>query len=118
MNKEFVMRGQTGSGQTEVLNFSGKTDGYAYRITEFVLWPSTNIGGVAEEMTGTITAGGNGYHQVIPGAQINGNYYTFQVSVDAPMDADDTAVVTLNQAAGTVQMDVLTGSYFSGHLVC
>ena len=57
MKKEFVMRGQTGSGQTEVLNFSGKTDGYAYRITEFVLWPSTNIGGVAEEMTGTITAG-------------------------------------------------------------
>lgn len=50
------MRGQTASGQTEVLNFSGNKPGYAYRITEFVLWPSTNIGGVAEEMTGTITA--------------------------------------------------------------
>ena len=56
MKKDFVMRGQTASGQTEVLNFSGFKPGMAYKITEFSLWPSTNIGGVAEEMTGTVTA--------------------------------------------------------------
>ena len=31
MKKEFVMRGQTASGETEVLNFSGYKPGYAYR---------------------------------------------------------------------------------------
>jgi len=57
MNKEFVMRGQTASGQTEVLNFSGLTPGYAYRLVEFDLYPSTNIGGSLIEMTASITAG-------------------------------------------------------------
>ncbi len=57
MNKEFVMRGQTASGQQEVLNFSGYKPGYAYRITEFQLYPSTNIGSADYEMCGTITAG-------------------------------------------------------------
>jgi len=57
MNKEFVMRGQTASGFTEVLNFSGYKPGYAYRLVEFVLYPSTNIGAANDEMIGTITAG-------------------------------------------------------------
>jgi len=57
MNKEFVMRGQTASGETEVLNFSGNTPGYAYRLTEFELFPSTGIGSAAFELLGTITAG-------------------------------------------------------------
>jgi len=56
MNKEFVMRGQTASGLTEVLNFSGNTPGYAYRITEFEIFPSNNIGGVSYELAGTVTA--------------------------------------------------------------
>jgi len=57
MNKEFVMRGQTASGGQEVLNFSGLTPGYAYRITEFQLWPSTALGVGKFEGYGTITAG-------------------------------------------------------------
>jgi len=57
MKKEFVMRGQTASGQQEVLNFSGHKKGYAYRIIEFVLYPTTNIGGASYEMYGSITAG-------------------------------------------------------------
>jgi len=56
MNKEFVMRGQTASGQTEVLNFGGYKPGYAYRMTEFSLYPSANIGVVAAEMVGSVTA--------------------------------------------------------------
>jgi len=51
------MRGQTASGETEVLNFSGFTPGYAYRITEFQLYHSTNIGTSSYEMCGSITAG-------------------------------------------------------------
>ena len=57
MNKEFVLRGKTASGQTEVLNFSGNKPGYAYRLTEFELYPSTGIGAGNNELCGTITAG-------------------------------------------------------------
>jgi len=60
MKKTFVMRGQTASGGQEVLEFGGKqkeTKGMAYKITEFVLYPSTNIFTQAYEMAGTITAG-------------------------------------------------------------
>jgi len=57
MKKEFVMRGQTGSGLTEVLNFSGYKPGYAYRLISFELYPSTNIGGQGYEHMGAITAG-------------------------------------------------------------
>jgi len=56
MNKEFVMRGQTASGETEVLNFSGHTDGHAYRLTEFTLYPSTAIGTQNAELSATLTA--------------------------------------------------------------
>jgi len=63
MRKEFVMRGQTVStaGQnTEVLNFGKYKAGYAYRLTEFQLYPSTNIGGQSCELCATITAGKTG----------------------------------------------------------
>jgi len=57
MKKEFVMRGQTESGQQEVLNFSGYKPGYAYRLVEFSLFPSQNIGGSSPELAGSVTAG-------------------------------------------------------------
>jgi len=56
MKKEFVMRGKTASGTTEVLNFSGYKPGYSYRMTEFQIFPSTNIGGVNHELAATVTA--------------------------------------------------------------
>jgi len=56
MKKEFVMRGQTASGLQEVLNFSGYKPGYAYRMTEFNIYPSTNIGGINYELAATVTA--------------------------------------------------------------
>ena len=56
MKKEFVMRGQTASGKTEILNFSGHKKGYAYRMIEFKLFPSTDIGQSAFELLGTVTA--------------------------------------------------------------
>ena len=56
MKKEFVMRGQTASGQQEVLNFSGFKPGIAYRLTDFELFPSTGFPST-DELAGTITAG-------------------------------------------------------------
>ena len=57
MKKEFVMRGQTASGQQEVLNFSGNKDRYAYRLIEFKLYPSTSILAGDYEVVGSVTAG-------------------------------------------------------------
>ena len=57
MRKEFVMRGQTDSGETEVLNFSGFKPGMAYKLTEFQLYPSAAIHGADFEYVGSITAG-------------------------------------------------------------
>ena len=57
MNKEFVMRGQTASGETETLNFSGYKPGYAYRLVELEIYPSTGIGSANDELTASITAG-------------------------------------------------------------
>ena len=61
---EFVMRGQTesynpstGKGGVETLNFSGFKPGYAYRLIEFQLFPSTSIGTNSSELCATITAG-------------------------------------------------------------
>jgi len=56
MKKEFVMRGQTKSGQQEVLNFSGYKPGYAYRMTEFQLYGSTGLGAGNFSGFGIITA--------------------------------------------------------------
>ena len=57
MRKEFVMRGQTDSGETEVLNFSGFKPGMAYKLTEFQLYPSAAIHGADFEYVGSVTAG-------------------------------------------------------------
>jgi len=57
MKKEFVIRGQTASGETEVLNFSGYKPGYAYRLVEFSLYPSAEIGTTSFQAMGSITAG-------------------------------------------------------------
>lgn len=57
MPKDFVMRGQTASGETEVLNFGGHKRGYAYRMTEFALYPSTSVQGANDELVGSVTAG-------------------------------------------------------------
>jgi len=59
MRKEFVIRGMTASGLQEVLNFSGYKPGYAYRMTEFDIYPSegaSGIGNTAYELTATVTA--------------------------------------------------------------
>jgi len=59
MNKEFVIRGKTASGETEVLNFSGLTPGYAYRLVEFSVYPTNwdSSSSTQAECVGSISAG-------------------------------------------------------------
>jgi len=56
MRKEFVMRGKTASGLSEVLNFGKYKPGYAYRMTEFKIFPSASIGLQNAELSATVTA--------------------------------------------------------------
>ena len=53
---EFVMRGKTPSNEYEILNFSGFKPGYAYKLIEFQLYPSTSIGSQTHELSATLTA--------------------------------------------------------------
>ena len=47
------------------------------------------------------------------------NYWTFEQTVLADMDAGDTAFVQYGQSGGAVQADINQGdTFFSGHLVC
>ena len=58
MPKEFLMRGKTASGETEVLEFGHQArPGYGYRMTEFRLYPAVTLGvGTNHELCGTVTA--------------------------------------------------------------
>lgn len=57
MRKELVIRGQTASGGTRILEFGGYKEGYAYKMIEFQIYPSTGIGSAQVEISATVTAG-------------------------------------------------------------
>jgi len=104
MKKEFVIRGQTASGFTEVLNFSGYKDGYAYRLTEFQLYPSLTVGVNPVELHATITAGKVGIDPQNPNfnddALIATSYFSVSSSSIYPTSSDsvinDTFLITQN----------------------
>ena len=83
MRKEFVMRGQTASGETEILQFGKYKAGYAKRLVEFKLWPSTNLPTTAIEMQGTITAGKTAIAPTDPNFNDDGLIGVSAVSWDA-----------------------------------
>lgn len=104
MRKEFVMRGQTASGETEILNFSGFKPGMAYRLTEFQLYPSTSIHSTDYEMVGSITAGKTAVAPTDPNFNDDGLIATAMVADDDsqayPVSAlsviNDTFLITQN----------------------
>jgi len=59
--KEFIIRGKTAdfktSGDTHTINFSGHKGDYGFKLLEFKLYPSANIGTAHAELCGCITAG-------------------------------------------------------------
>jgi len=57
MPKEFIMRGKTSSGKTEVLSMGTPARaGYGYILSVFDIYPSLNIGDVEHELSGSVTA--------------------------------------------------------------
>jgi hypothetical protein len=72
MRKQFVMRGKTASSGEETLNFTGHEPGMGYKITEFRVYPSTNLGTGAAECFGSITASKSANDPVNPDFTDNG----------------------------------------------
>tara|TARA_Y100001970_G_C14180391_1_gene829508 strand:- start:1076 stop:1525 length:450 start_codon:yes stop_codon:yes gene_type:complete len=104
MRKEFVMRGQTESGKTEVLNFSGFKSGMAYKLISFDLYPSTSVGATNVESIGSITAGKTAIAPADPDfnddALIATSYFVDNASSAVPVSAysvvNDTFLITQN----------------------
>ena len=80
MPEELIMRGQTASGDEEVLNFGGRTPGYGYQLVDFVLYASTAIGTDVAELAGTVTADKTGMNAVTPNFNSPGLIGTFAAS--------------------------------------
>ena len=87
---EFVMRGQTpsydpstGKFGVEVLNFSGHKSGYAYKLLDLEIYPSTGIGTNNDEMTATIVAGKAGAPPTDPDFSDEGLIATVYQSINA-----------------------------------
>jgi hypothetical protein len=96
--EEFVMRGQTASGSTEVLNFSGFKPGYAYRLVQFDLYPSNPVGD--NTVTGTITAGKTG---ISPSANVS---FKEEGLIATTMEAYNTGAVD-----GTIILNIINDTF-------
>ena len=93
MPEELIMRGQTASGETETLNFSGRTPGYAYQLVEFNLYPSTDILAQPYEIGGTLTAAKTAEAVIEPNYDNPGLIATMLTSSSTSQPADAWTVV-------------------------
>ena len=98
---EFVMRGQTASSGSETLNFSGLKPGYAYRLIEFKIAPSTDVMLSQAELTATITAATSAEDPVNPNYNNEGlighamfSTYTSNIFVSFESIINDTFLIT------------------------
>lgn len=66
MPKEFTVRGQTASAGEEIINITGYRPGYGYKLTEFRVYPSTNLGSAHGEYYGALTANNTAADPVNP----------------------------------------------------
>ena len=96
MNKEFVMRGKTASGLTEVLNFSGYKPGYAYRLTNFEIFFSSGIGTTNQELSATLTAAKTLEDPSNPNFNHDGLIATATLSTYPPSNLGSTASTVIN----------------------
>jgi len=93
--KEFVMRGQTDSGLTHTMNFSGHKGDYGFRLTEFEIYPSTGIGSTQVELAASLTAGKTAVNPATPNFNDEGLIATslFDQSDTATRSAGPLSVV-------------------------
>ena len=107
MKKEFVLRGKTASGTTEKLSFSGHKLGYAYRLTEFQIYPSTNIGGVNAELAASITAAKTFEDPENPNFKNEGLIGTALFPSIAPGDKSDSSTSSIVNDTYLITQDLI-----------
>ena len=98
------MRGQTASGGTEVLNFGKYKQGYAYKMTDFAIYPSTGVGSNNDELAASVTAGKTAVDPTVPNFNDDGLIATalfkvYSSTAYAPnglVVVNDTYVITQN----------------------
>tara|TARA_Y100001973_G_C5189474_1_gene329981 strand:+ start:201 stop:641 length:441 start_codon:yes stop_codon:yes gene_type:complete len=57
MPKEFIIKGYNVSGTNEKIRLSSSRTGYGFRLKEFKLWGSTNLGATSQECWGILSRG-------------------------------------------------------------
>ena len=107
MKKEFVMRGKTANGGTEVLNFSGHKKGYAYKMTEFSLWPSNNVGDSHYELLGTITAGKTAVAPIDPNFENEGLIAVSATIFPSGVDQGRTGPISVINDTFMITQDII-----------
>jgi len=117
--KEFIIRGQTASGLTHTINFSGHKGDYGFRLIEFSIYPSTGLGNTNYELTATVTAAKtfedpanpNFENEGLIGTALITNYHTpgsaslanANVVNDAFLITQDIIIAALDTEAGSPQ---------------
>ena len=57
MPKEFIIKGYNVSGTNKKIRLSSSKTGYGFRLKEFKLWGSTNLGATSQECWGILSRG-------------------------------------------------------------
>ena len=115
MPREFVMRGQTASAGEEVLNFSGYKPGYAYRLVEFQIYPSTNVATSEFEGAGAITAAKTAEDPINPNFENEGLIGTAACLVSASSINPATSLAVVNDKFLVTQNLILSVRDTSGN---
>jgi hypothetical protein len=111
MPEDLIMRGQnTSPTRTAKLNFTGRTPGYGYQITEFVLYPSTNIGDTAQEFCGALTASSTLEDASNPNFDNHGLIATFAGQATAQKDSMPGGYAVLNELF-VITQDLLLNTF-------
>jgi len=107
MKEDFVMRGQTASGLTEIINFGGHKDGYGFLLTEFEVYPSTNIGGVNAELCASVTAAKTFEDPANPDFNNEGLIGTALFTSIAPGDKSDSSSISVVNDTFVITQDLI-----------
>jgi hypothetical protein len=123
MKKDFVIRGQTASGETEILEFGGYKENYAYIMTEFQIYPSTGIGTTTCELAASVTAAKTAEDPENPNFNNEGLiavsvlYNHHNLLLDGPVTiVNDTFLITQNLILKVV--DTLAGTPMAVNWQC
>jgi len=94
--KPFVLRGQTASGLTHTINFSGHKGDYGFKLIDFKIYPSTDIGAVAFELSASITAGKTAVDPTAPNFKDEGLIATAFQGAGASINSGPNSPTVIN----------------------